>query len=82
MIEFRRDRFLWEQVAEVLRGRIEDGTYRPGQPFPSEFDLVNEFTIGRSTARKVTAHLRGQGLIYTVPRLGSFVTREDEPGTP
>jgi DNA-binding GntR family transcriptional regulator len=77
MIELREDRPVWRQVTEILRTRITEGTYRPGQRFPSEGDLIGEFDIGRSTARKVARHLREEGLIYTVPQIGSFVTRDD-----
>ncbi len=73
MIDFRRDVPVWKQVAEELRRRITSGTYAPGAPIPSETALVQEFGIARGTARKVVAALREEGLIYTVPQLGSFV---------
>ncbi|GAA3554411.1 GntR family transcriptional regulator [Nonomuraea rosea] len=74
MIEFAADRPVWKQVADILRARIGNGTYRPRQPIPSETQLVGEFGIARGTARKVVAALRDEGLIYTVPQMGSFVS--------
>ncbi|MFI7700797.1 GntR family transcriptional regulator [Nonomuraea sp. NPDC049480] len=53
--------------------RIRNGTYRARQPIPSETQLVGEFGIARD-ARKVVAALREEGLIYTVPQTGSFVS--------
>ncbi|MFG3494514.1 GntR family transcriptional regulator [Streptomyces sp. NPDC047928] len=83
-MEFAADRYRWVQVAEELRKRITDGTYRPRQPMPSENQLIGEFGIARGTARKVIAHLRDEGVVYTVPRLGTFVSeqRPQEPGAP
>lgn len=73
MIDFRADQPVWMQVAGELRRRIAVGVYSPGQVIPSETQLVQEFGIARGTARKVVAKLRDEGLIYTVPQLGSFV---------
>lgn len=73
MIEYAPDRPVWQQVADILRQRIADGTYQPRHPIPSEKQLVGEFGIARGTARKVIAHLRETGYVYTVPNLGSFV---------
>lgn len=74
MIVYRRDTPRWKQVAEELRRRIADGIYRPGHAIPSEIALVQEFGIARGTARKIVAALRDEGLVYTVPQVGSFVS--------
>ncbi|MFG1945583.1 GntR family transcriptional regulator [Nonomuraea sp. NPDC048826] len=73
MIELRADQPKWRQVANILRERIESGEYKRGVPLPSETAIVQEFGIARGTVRKVIAHLRDEGLIYTVPQIGSFV---------
>ena len=39
---------------------------------------MQEFGIARNTARKSVAWLRGRGLVYTRPSLGSFVGPEPE----
>lgn len=82
-MEFDADRYRWVQVAEELRKRIADGTYQARQSMPSENQLIGEFEIARGTARKVIAHLRDEGVVYTVPRLGTFVAEKSatEPGT-
>lgn len=74
VIEFRPDRPVWVQVADVMRKRIANR--KPGDPIDSEQSMVQEFGIARGTARKVIAKLRDEGLIYTVPGLGSFVGPE------
>ncbi len=82
-MEFAPDIPRWRQVAEVIRGRIEDGTYAPRTRVPSVVQLIEEFGIATATAHKVHRGLRAEGLIYTEPGLGSFVTRpEDRPAKP
>ncbi|MEU9837220.1 winged helix-turn-helix domain-containing protein [Streptosporangium sp. NPDC048047] len=77
MVEFEPDRFRWVQVADILRQRIADGTYGP-KHLLSEVLLMQEFGVARGTLRKSMKLLRDEGLIYTVPNLGSFVTPRDQ----
>ncbi len=75
MIEFAPDQPRWRQVAEVVRERIADGTYPPRSRVPSVLQLQAEFGIATATGQKVHRALRDEGLIYTEPGLGSFVSR-------
>lgn len=70
----------WEQVAEVLRERISTGEYPP-RHLISEVKLEEEFGIARGTVRKVTAALREEGLIFTTPGMGSFVSGPPAPAS-
>ncbi|WP_370018398.1 GntR family transcriptional regulator [Planotetraspora sp. GP83] len=72
-MEFEPDRYVWVQVAERLRSRIVDGTYHP-KYLLSEVQLMQEFGVARGTLRKAMKQLREEGLLYTVPNLGSFVS--------
>ncbi|MEU1401786.1 winged helix-turn-helix domain-containing protein [Streptomyces sp. NPDC005728] len=65
----------WRQVAEIIRGRIADGTYPPRTRVPSVMQIIAEFGIATATAQKVLQNLRKEGLIYTEPGLGSFVAK-------
>nr|WTB29977.1 GntR family transcriptional regulator [Streptomyces sp. NBC_00830] len=83
MIDFESDIPRWMQVAEVIRGRIADGTYAPRDRVPSVIQLQSEFGIAAATGQKVLRALRAEGLTYTVPGLGSFVARLPEaPNSP
>ncbi|WP_214317271.1 GntR family transcriptional regulator [Nonomuraea sediminis] len=73
MIEWRLNAPKWEQVADVLKARIADGTYPVDSPLPSEHQLVAEFDIARGTARKVLVRLREEGVAYSVRGIGTFV---------
>lgn len=76
MIDFRPNAYVWTQVRDELKSRILRGTYRAGQVIPSETTLVQEFGVARNTIRKAVAALREEGLITTVPHLGSFVAEK------
>ncbi|MEU1781547.1 MULTISPECIES: GntR family transcriptional regulator [Streptomyces] len=76
MIEFAPDVPRWRQVAEVIRQRIKDGTYPPRTRVPSVLQLQEEFGIAGMTAHKVHRALRAEGLIYTEPGLGSYVSKD------
>lgn len=77
MIDYASDVPRWIQVADVIRARIADGTYGPGDRVPSVIGLQAEFGIAQATGQKVLSRLREDGVIYTVPGLGSFVARPD-----
>ncbi|MFJ1972793.1 GntR family transcriptional regulator [Streptomyces sp. NPDC087903] len=78
MMEFVPDIPRWRQVAEVVRGRIADGTYPPRTRVPSVVQLTGEFGVANATAHKVLRALREEGLTYTEPGLGSFVADQPE----
>ena len=58
------------------------GTHRvrelaPGAIVPSIVAIHQEFGVAKTTARKVLAQLREEGLIVTTPGWGSFVREAD-----
>lgn len=79
MIEWEPDRPRWEQIADVLRAGIADGTYPPRSRVPSVQQLVAEYGVAVDTAQKVLTRLREDGVIYTVRGLGSFVADDSAP---
>ena len=66
----------YRQIAAILRRRIESGQYPPDTRIPTESELVEAFEVARTTARRAIAVLREEGLIYTVPQRGGYVTRK------
>lgn len=69
----------YQEIADKLRERIEDGTLQPGERLPSEPDLEREFGASRNTVRLALALLTNQGLVVTRQGLGSFVTEPTRP---
>ncbi|MFB1048087.1 GntR family transcriptional regulator [Streptomyces chrestomyceticus] len=78
MLDFDPMRPRWHQVVDVIRERISDGTYPPGERVPSVLQLQEEFGIANVTAHKVHRGLRAEALINTEAGLGSFVSRQAE----
>lgn len=68
-----RSQTVAEQVNELLRTRIRDGTYPPGIRLPSESDLSDEFGVSRATIRTAMAKLASAGLILRKQGDGTYV---------
>lgn len=67
--------FEYQQLAQILRGRIADGTYPAGGKIPSLLVLQGEFGLSSMTVRRAVRELAGEGLLRVVPGRGTFVTR-------
>jgi DNA-binding GntR family transcriptional regulator len=72
----------YRQIADILRRRISAGTYPPDTRIPTESELVEEFEVARSTARRAVEVLREEMLIYTVPNRGSYVAGQPPRSAP
>ena len=72
-VDLDRTRPIWRQIAAIIKGRIDDGTYPAGSKVPSVVDISTEFEVAASTAQKVLGHLKTEGLVRTEVGLGSFV---------
>jgi GntR family transcriptional regulator len=72
----REDVPRYMQLASLIRGRIDDGTYAPGQRIPSEVSFVQETGFARDTVRKGIALLIEENRLYIVRGLGTFVSRD------
>lgn len=66
------------QVRDALKERILSGDLAPGAMVPSIVTLHQEYGIAKTTARKVLAALKEEGLIKVTPGWGSFVTEGQE----
>lgn len=54
---------LYEQVEEVLANEIAEGIYKPGDPLPTERDLMERFDVGRPSIREALFSLSKRGLV-------------------
>lgn len=50
-------------IASHLRAAIQNGTFPPGSPIPSEAELGKQFGVARGTIRQAIATLRSEGLL-------------------
>lgn len=66
---------VYQQIAAWVAARIASGQLQPDRPIPSEKTLMEEFEgVARTTVRRAVGHLREQGLVYTVPQRGTYVS--------
>ncbi|WP_163576223.1 aminotransferase-like domain-containing protein [Halomonas faecis] len=63
----------YEQVADELRRRIEQGVYRVGDRLPSVRALCREFGVSISTVQEAYRRLEDTALVESRPRSGFFV---------
>jgi len=63
------------QLSAILRTRIAKGERRSG-PLPSVKQLQQEYGVGRDTVLHAIDILREEGLVFTVPRRGTYVSRD------
>jgi DNA-binding GntR family transcriptional regulator len=72
----RADRHLYQQIAGVIETAIAGGEIAPGDPIPSEQHIMDATGASRWAVRHAVEWLRARGVVYTVPHLGSFASRD------
>jgi GntR family transcriptional regulator len=63
------------RLQEALRGKIEDGHWKPGEAIPSERLITEEYKISVGTVKKALGNLVDEGYLYRVQGKGTFVGR-------
>jgi len=66
---------LYQQLYEILRGRISAGEWRPGDMIPAEPELMAAYGVSRITLRQVLEMLVRDGALVREQGRGSFVAR-------
>jgi GntR family transcriptional regulator len=61
------------RVQEALRGKIEDGQWKPGEAIPSERLITEEYKISVGTVKKALGNLVAEGYLCRVQGKGTFV---------
>ncbi len=64
----------YNQLASILRQKIEDGQWPPRTSIPSERQLEVLYNISRTTIREAIDHLVRQGYLYREHGRGTFVS--------
>lgn len=65
-----------QAIAEQIMVMIAEGRLRPGDRLPTETELMQQFSVGRSTLREGLKSLALAGLIETRRGAGTFVTED------
>jgi DNA-binding LacI/PurR family transcriptional regulator len=69
--------FLYQQIAERLRKEIDTGVHVPGSRLPSMDVLAAHYEVNKITVLKALDELKSEGVIYSIPAQGTFVTKAD-----
>lgn len=70
----------YEQILSAVRKALYTGQLRDGDSFPSVRVLSQELRISPTTAHKVVAMLKTEGLLAARPGVGMVVTAAELPG--
>jgi GntR family transcriptional regulator len=70
----------WQQLADLIRARIQSGELAPGHKLPSTVSLSQEHDLAPVTVRKAITQLQREGLVKSRSGWGTFVTGKDAPG--
>lgn len=69
---------LYEQVDNIIRGRLIENTWKPGEALPSEMQLAKDLKVSQGTVRKALDALVAENLLFRRQGLGTFVSEHTE----
>ncbi len=61
------------QISREIIARIQKGNLSPGMPVPSENDIIEQYQVSNTTARKALHELEKAGYVTRVKGKGTFV---------
>ena len=76
-MRFDDTRPIWIQLADSFRGRITDGTWKPGEKIPSVRDLAIEAGTNPNTVQRALAALDDEGLTVSKRTAGRSAATDD-----
>lgn len=74
----RADKPLYAQVEEIIRQRLIDNYWQPGEALPSEFQLAAELDVSQGTVRKALNDMVAENLLERRQGRGTFVSEHTE----
>ena len=69
---------LYEQGDNIIRRRLIENVWKPGEALPSEVQLAKELRVSQGTVRKALDALVAENLLYRRQGLGTFVSEHTE----
>lgn len=69
---------LYQQVDNIIRQRLIDNIWEPGDALPSEMQLALELSVSQGTVRKALNDLVAENILYRRQGLGTFVSEHTE----
>lgn len=65
---------LYKTIENEIKRQILEGELLPGDKLPSEGSLIKEHNASKMTIRQCITNLAQEGLIYSIERVGNFVS--------
>ena len=65
--------YAWQQVADWIARRIEQGELQPGARLEGEREMAQQAGVAVGTVRRAVEDLRQRGLVVTLPAKGTYV---------
>ena len=72
---------LYQQIKNYIMERIKSGQWPPETRVPSENELVETLGISRMTVNRALRELTGEGHLFRLPGVGTFVAMNKPKGT-
>ena len=73
-VDMRDRKPIYEQLIDNIRALAVQGHLKPDEHLPSVRALAAELAINPNTIQKVYAELERQGVIYSLPGRGNFIS--------
>ncbi|MBI2543203.1 MAG: winged helix-turn-helix transcriptional regulator [Candidatus Aenigmarchaeota archaeon] len=64
----------YPRIADDIRERIKKGEFEPDKKLPSISKFCDEYKISSATAQKAIGVLKGEGLVWSVPTQGIYLS--------
>ena len=74
IVDVKSRKPIYEQLVDSVKSSVVSGFMKPDEPLPSVRQLAGELAINPNTIQKAYAELERQGIVYSVPGKGSFVS--------
>ena len=78
MIDSAADVPVYQQLAAILRGKIDSGEIPPRRAIPSKRLLSEQYRVSPGTVERAVQALRAEGYLKTVMGRGLFVRPLEE----
>lgn len=63
----------YADIAAILKKEIQNGAYSPSGKIPTEYALVERFSVSRQTVRQAITCLKNDGFLYQIQGSGTYI---------
>lgn len=70
---------LYQQIKGLILQSLKSGEWRPGEPIPSESELVLRYNVSQGTVRKAIDELAAENLLVRRQGRGTYVATHADP---